>query len=97
MKYIDIYTVNTIANIAVAVLALVAICQTNKAIKQTKQDSFIHLVLIMYSECRMIIDTTWMDGSATNTEGIKCFKVAYESAFRADLTKHIDKNKQLTK
>ena len=97
MYCIDINTlVDTFANVAVAILALVAIIQTRIAIKQTKRDSFIHLVLTMYAECRKIIDTAWMDGCTTNTVGLECFKVAYERAFRACLSKNIDKSKPLT-
>lgn len=97
MKCIDINTlVDTIANVAVAVLALVAIFQTKIAIRQNKRDSFVHLVLTMYTECRKIIDTASMDGCTTNIVGLECFKVAYERAFRAGLSKYIDKSKPLT-
>lgn len=97
MKCIDINAlVDTIANVAVAVLALVAIFQTKIAIKQNKRDSFVHLVLTMYTECRKVIDTAWMDGSTTNTVGLECFKVAYDRAFRASLSKYIDKTKPLS-
>lgn len=96
MRGINVYTVDTIANIAVAVLALVAIIQTSLAIRQTKRDSFMHLVLTMYTECRKVIDYARIEDCVKNPVGLDCFKVAYNDIFRADLTILIDRNKDLS-
>lgn len=84
MKCIDI---NTIANVAIAFFALFAIFQTSIAILQTKRDSFTHLVLTMYTECRKIIDSAKVKDSPKNPTGLECFKITYEEVFRAELTK----------
>ena len=85
-------------NIAVAIFALVAIIQTTITIRQTKRDSLIHLILTMYTECRKVIDGTRIEGWARNPEpvGLDCFKSAYDTLFRSNLTKYIDKSKELT-
>ena len=90
--------IDTIANVTVALFALVAIFQTTRATRQTKRDSFINLVLTMYTECRKVIDSTRIEGWERNTApiGLECFKSAYDTLFHAKLTKHIDKSKSLT-
>lgn len=82
-------------NIAVVIIALVAIIQTTISIRQTKRDSVIHLILTMYTECRKVIDSSRIEDCSKNPVGLDCFKVAYIEIFRAELTKCKDSSSLL--
>lgn len=92
-----ITNIEPMANIAVAVFALLAIIQTTISIRQTKSDSLIHLILTMYTECRKVVDSARIEdcGKNPNPVGIDCFKIAYNEIFRAELTKCKDSSSLL--